>query len=841
MQSFKNEKNGSFKVKFTVLLGYALVVGMMAFSLFALYGDMVNYFDKRIKLDNMSELLIVGNTVSLLYGIECQQNMINTQNAEQYLHKFDSIAGKIKFNLDAMKRAAADSSRIDKLDVIQNLVCRKRENLLKIAASFDSIRQPIKILTTNESSHVLLKLNRDITDYLETKNMKNTILTYSDTSVLVGERRGLLDRLRDVFVVRLDSTYVIEKMSIFPKNDIKLIIDTVINKVRYAERLDLERQKRHETVYHQRCEEMAQTNRMLTNRINELLKEIEREEIENSVQLISNEEDAIENSRKTMFFTICMALFFSFACAILFLIDINKSHRYRKQLEMSNKRIFDLLTERGKLMLTISHDIKAPINSILGFIELMNTHGDQKNEFYLNNMKCSSEHILQLASALLDYHKLNEGNWQLNESNFNVHKLIENTALSFEPLANQKGLAFTFENLLPETLAAYGDLYMIREIINNIISNAIKYTREGAVHVKALLKNDGSAKRLVLTVTDTGEGIDAADQQIIFQEYIQLNSLTGENVHTDGSGLGLPIAKGFVDALKGSITLNSRKGEGSEFIVEIPLQDVRKEEEQSAVKPEAVRRSMESVSVLIVDDDPVQLTMTSEMLAKKKIKCTTELNTEKVLPLLQSRSFDILFLDIQMPYTDGIALVENIRSLDSEKMKNLPIIGLSARSDITMEEMKNAGFTDFLTKPFNSNGLYDMIYQYTKAENPVEEHTVQVEKQTSDSRGVAALVELVGDDRETSGIILQTFIDETSKSRKKLKKAFHKKDEKSAQTIVHKILPLFRLIGDMSIITLMEKSEKGNRLTAEEESLMLMKIEEVIGEAKKFEKELSKG
>ena len=836
MQSLpENKKQNSLKIKFTVIIGYFLVVVVMAFGLVVLYRNLVDYSNKRISNEDMSELLIVGNTLSMLYEIESEQNLINADNAEQYFLKYDSISPKIKANLVELKQVAADSSRVEKLDSIELLVDRKRENLQGVAVLLDSIRRAPRIVQQTESSYVPPKLNREIADFLENKNLNSEDTHQNDTSVVVGNRRGFLDRVRDVFVARTDSTVVIEKKSIVSESDLKLIVDTIIHKVRYSERVDLERQRYFQLAYFKRQESMNETNRMLTSRIDELLKGIEQEELERSIQLIKEKEETLANSQHTMFIAFCVALLVAFIFALLLLIDINKSQRYRRQLEASNKRISDLLASREKLMLTISHDIKAPVSSILGFIELMDTQGDRKNETYLDNMRNSGEHILSLASALLDYHKLEEGSWQLKETNFNLHELISTTASGFEPLVERKGLHYTVENELPDQLTVYGDFYMIRQIVNNIISNAVKYTSEGGVQIKARLTEE-PRKHLFFSVIDTGEGIDEDDQQIIFQEFRQLDNPLGE----EGSGLGLAITKGFIETLNGSIRLNSRKGEGSEFIVEIPLNDAKEEEPQKKNKDKndsgIAQQELEGIYVLLVDDDPVQLTMTSEMLSRKKIKTVIEMNPDQVLPLLESKPFDILFLDIQMPGTDGFSLVDRIRRLGSERIKNMPVIGLSARSDISKEKIKSVGFTDFLVKPFTSNRLYNTIWNYVREEDPAHDAFEIEEKQLFEEKGVSALIEFVSDDKETSQAILESFINETGISWVQLQEAFQKKEEKVIQGITHKILPLFRSMGSESLIGIMEKLEKGETLPEEEKDFVLTKIQDYLEEAKFLKK-----
>ena len=295
--------------------------------------------------------------------------------------------------------------------------------------------------------------------------------------------------------------------------------------------------------------------------------------------------------------------------------------------------------------------------------------------------------------------------------------------------------------------------------------------------------------------------------------------------------MGLAITKGFIEALNGSIRLNSMKGKGSEFIVEIPLQDAQEEDNQTPVDhPGSGQQNLEGISVLLVDDDPVQLTMTSEMLAMKKVKVVTEMNPDKVLPLLQSTSFDIMFVDIQMPGTDGLMLVEKIRRTGGRQMRNVPIIGLSAREDISREKMKSSGFTGFLNKPFTPGRLYSTIYDYVKRGDTMED-ALSDQKQSFGEKGAMALIEFVKEDKPTSHAILQSFIDETTESRNHLQKALQKNDLKQVQAIAHKTLPLFRLMGNKRLVSLIERLEKGETISNEEKDIVLHDIDAHLREA----------
>ena len=176
------------------------------------------------------------------------------------------------------------------------------------------------------------------------------------------------------------------------------------------------------------------------------------------------------SSQQTLLIVSTLAVLIALLFGLLFLIDLSKSRRYRRELEQSHKRISDLLAAREKLMLTISHDIKAPMSSIMGYVELIEEEDDPvKKGRFLYNMKHSGEHVLRLVSTLLDYHRIESGRWQLKESRFDLHSLTEETVESFRPLAMQKELIYTVENRIPEKSYRLGDFYVIRQIMGNLL------------------------------------------------------------------------------------------------------------------------------------------------------------------------------------------------------------------------------------------------------------------------------------------------------------------------------------------------------------------------------------
>ena len=749
-------KTGFKKMKFTVIAGYLLVVVVMTLGLYCLYRNLVNYSSQKIRNEDLSTLLIVGNTLSKLYEVESDQNLFTAENARQYFLRYDSLVPEIHHNLILLKQTTHHPSHVNKVDTIVRLINDKKENLQAVALLLDSLNRMPEV-TGNEHTF-------------------------------------------------------------------RVIVDTLINKVRYSEQLDMARQKELQRVFSQQLDTMYTTNRMLTARIDDLLKDIEQDEMSNSLRLVTEKGQILRGSQRTMFVISVLAILIALSFSILFLVDIHKSQRYRRQLERSLKRISRLLASREKLMLAISHDIKAPISSIMGYIDLMDKSVSKpENKFWLSNMKHSAEHVLELVSMLLDHHQLEAGKWNPNEINFSLPALAAMTTDSFKPLAQQKGLAYHVENNIPAEMICFGDPYMMRQIMSNLLSNAIKYTAEGAVTIVTAVNEKEGRKWFFFSVSDTGEGIEVSNYQYIFQEFSRLHVLDCETGQIEGCGLGLAITKGFVNVLQGSITLTSEKDKGSEFVVEIPLKAATQQVEET----KSDWSDLEGVNVLVVDDDPIQLTMMAGMLQKKKMQCMVEANPEKVLSHLSKNRFDIVFMDIRMPHINGISLVEKVRL--RHDIAELPIIALSARSEISAAELHTAGFTGYLSKPFSSDTLYGVIHHYVKEQQ--QEISYQPLPMSLHTKGAAALIDFVKEDKQVSREILQSFVKETTANIEQLKEMFATKEEASLSDVAHKMLPLFRMMGDDVLVDLLCLLEEGYRLRGKQETTLLDKLMESVKEA----------
>lgn len=830
------ESSGSRSaVKYEVIIGYALVVAIMIVGLLAVYRNLVRFSETRVRNEDMSELIIVGNVINQLYEVESTQSLYTPESAADYFARYHSIRPEINAEIYSLKQLSKDTLRVIKLDSIEVLLDKKEENLRAIAVLLDSINKTPGIIRETVSTFVPRGLNDRIRQYMEQKNVVRKPVEESDTTVVKGEQKGLFRRIGDAIRGRQDSTLIIQNRPAagIARDNIRLIIDTVVNMVRYSEKLNLENQRKFQAALLLRQSSMTSTNHLLTVRIDDLLKSIEQEEINKSIRLIEEKEATLNRSSKTVLGVTSLAVLIALVFGLLFWMDINRSQKYRRRLEESNVRINQLLQSREKLMLSISHDIKAPMSSILGYMELMESGADENTrKMYLTNMKKSSNHVLQLVTNLLDYQKIESGTWLRKEMNFNLHELVENTANSFKPLAEKKQLEYNVTNKVPGDLLVFGDPFMIREIYSNLISNAIKYTLQGTVAVFAEPVRENDKTILKFSVQDTGLGISEEYREYIFEEFTQVKPDKMEQ-QEEGSGLGLAITKGLVDELGGKIHLQSERGKGSDFFVDIPLETSRSAETLSTGEacPDFGR---DNISVLAVDDDPIQLAMMAEMLKLKKINVVTEVDPDNVLNILKNKAFDLIFLDIQMPRINGFKLVKRMLDSGFFQSKSTPVIALSAKSDLSSVDFRQLGFTDFLNKPFTSTQLFTMINKCLKTKLTADKGT------HGNLKGISALIDIVKDDRESSLAILKAFVIDTGKSNDDLKACFENNDREEAAHVAHKMLPLFKMMGDEQLSDILLKLDHKETLREDEKRRVTGAIHRYIDEAKNRISEMEK-
>jgi CheY-like chemotaxis protein len=374
---------------------------------------------------------------------------------------------------------------------------------------------------------------------------------------------------------------------------------------------------------------------------------------------------------------------------------------------------------KSDFLANMSHEIRTPMNVIIGLSELMpmdNLNSLQKN--YLHDIQKTSKALLVIINDILDFSKIEAGKMEIVPVHFSLASLYNEIISMFDFIAAGKALEFkaSMDSSLPSVV--YGDEIRIRQIFTNIINNAIKYTRTGFVDFK--LKKEtiaGGKEYIAAIVEDTGIGISNDDITKLFRTFQRLN--TNKNRRISGTGLGLAITKQLLDLLGGSIEVKSEYKKGSVFTIHIPLVygDPLKIEREISDSNFVMAKEGADIKILAADDSAVNLTVIKGHLARHNIKSDTCENGKEAYQKIIHENYDIVFLDHMMPEMDGVETCKQIRMLEGEKYKKLPVIALSANAVSGARDFFiKAGMNDFISKPIDSDHLNNILAKFLPPE-----------------------------------------------------------------------------------------------------------------------------
>ena len=381
-----------------------------------------------------------------------------------------------------------------------------------------------------------------------------------------------------------------------------------------------------------------------------------------------------------------------------------------QEVENANK-------SKSLFLANMSHEIRTPMNSILGFSEIL-LKQDMKDEQkeYVENIRESSDNLLSIINDILDLSKIETGKMEIVEDNFETKPLLKGICKQMKLLAEKKGLEFKTDIATTIPSVLYGDEVRIREILINVLSNAIKYTREGnvtlAVYSDKVVDNYSS---IYIKVSDTGIGISDDAKELIFNPFEQVDKKKNSGI--EGSGLGLAIERSYVELMHGTIEVDSEIGEGTTFTIEIPLTvvditEIGEFDYERDGKPKSRMGDFKvDKSVLVVDDSLVNLKVISRTLEHYGVIVEAVDNGQSAIDLCMENKYDIVFMDQMMPIMDGVETMKKIREIKGyEKGSEQKIIALTANAIKGVEEeLIEEGFDGYLKKPIEFNKLEKIL------------------------------------------------------------------------------------------------------------------------------------
>ena len=421
-----------------------------------------------------------------------------------------------------------------------------------------------------------------------------------------------------------------------------------------------------------------------------------------------NKEARLKASYERSTVIITGLIIFSIVLLVVFYLiiqrDIKKKVQARKErerlineLNLSVEQNNALIASRKKAVHTITHELRTPLTAITGYAGLMQKeHNEGKTGQYIHNIQQSSNRMRDMLNTLLDFFRLDNGKEQPKLLPCRISTIVHTLETEFMPVAMNKGLSLTVNNVSDTVVLT--DKERIIQIGNNLLSNAIKFTEKGGVSLIVDYINGV----LTITVEDTGSGMTEEEQQQIFGAFERLSNAAVK----DGFGLGLAIVKNIVTMLSGKIHLESEKGKGSRFTVEIPMQ---KAEEVPEKEIQAyIHRPNRNLNVVAIDNDEVLLLMMKEMYAQEGIHCDTCTDAAELMEMIRRKTYNLLLTDLNMPGINGFELLELLRSSNVGNSQTIPVVVATASGSCDAEELLERGFAGCLFKPFSISELMEV-------------------------------------------------------------------------------------------------------------------------------------
>lgn len=602
----------------------------------------------------------------------------------------------------------------------------------------------------------------------------------STTVEVVKTRKGFFRRLADAFKKEHAETLSVKKDSDMA------VVDTVVTPVNVAENVadilqQIEKKENHEKRSHadnmnKEVEDLKVVSTQLALRSAKQLSDVHQKERGAMQRAISQ---AMEARRDLLWQMGLLAIVTIAAVMVLIVViwrDSKKEREYQESLEAANEEIQCVMNQRERLLLTITHDIKAPAASIAGFIDLMGDYvSSRKGMECLHNIKNSAVHLSHLVASLLDYHQLENGLMKVRPTTFSLVRLVAECVEGMRLRAEEKGLRLSYDTTKAEGLFL-ADAFRIRQILDNLVGNAIKYTDCGGVTVKALVSKVMGKHQLTLSVEDTGKGMTTEDKRKVFQAFARLGNAQG----IEGAGLGLSITKELVALLDGEIHVYSTVGKGSIFTVTIPVEPSKEE----TTKKDA-RKAFANHKILILDDDKLQLQLIQEMLRRivddswRVFACG---HVVDALTTLHNERPALMLMDIEMPEMNGTEMIRHVNHAQ------MTVVAMTAHDNSIKGQLLEAGFDDCLFKPFGIDQLARILGKEAKGQVVADDTTPT----DGPSSRFDSLVAFAGGDEDAAREIVSTVKEELARHLSDLKEMRESAilPVENIGKVAHKLLPI---------------------------------------------------
>ena len=776
----KRDRRYESRVKVNAVIIYVLAtllcVGMVYYisNLKKSIGYQKDNIEKNERLLDLTNELIenVNNAQSYsnIYTFSTDDNHLN--NFKVSIHKIEAIN-------DSIINLCDDEFNKELLTDINKLLIKKEQILKDINNQLYDFNPFREIYTIVENYKPQAK-NTSVTT------------TVNDTIIYKTKKKKFFQRLGEVFSPSdLSDSIVLVSMTTVDTISEEDNDDALLNDIQfYTEkgRRDYIKQiNAVETKYNN----LILSDRQISEEISGLLIILHKQTLDSVIAEVEKSEYLINKNINLSILVSIIALLVILTFIFLIFYDIKKVMAARKATEEAKRRTEEIMQSRHKLLLSVSHDVKAPLSSILGYLELMQIDNNNEDEYRkLSSMRSSAEHILSLLTNLLNFSRLDQGKESVILSDFNINKLCDELNYMFEPLSYGKRLDFVYENKLGADTFVKSDALKIKQIISNLLSNAIKYTMKGTVTLK-VNKNDNE---LIFDIIDEGIGIPQEKLKDIYKPF---NRIDNKESLIEGNGFGLFVVKGLIDLLGGNIEVKSELDKGSVFTVRIPVEYVESaagHEDNSSVSEQRLKGDK---NILVVDDDNTLLAVIESMFHKIGCSCVVCHSLPEFEEQLKNiNQYDVVLTDREMGAFSGHDVLKNVKECDSDKR----VVLMTARSEYNKDVADTMGFDDYLRKPFTIKDLTDVI----DADVSVDIETDKASKYKDDFPELSMMFD---NDDDAIENILHVFVETTTENIVTLNEIIDGDNFNDAVNLCHKMCPMFVQLNQEESVEFLRKMD----------------------------------
>lgn len=790
------------RITVKVIVSYVLLICVSVVAGYIIIKEIKKLSQQeKINQEDRVKIIQIGKILSLVNETENAGRVTIRTDDDDMLQLFLQKNIELQNELLKFRRDISSEKQLLTLDTISNLLNLRKENIEKLKAFQESDSSLVSI-------HAAIRKLSSLEPYFDYDLYNKTYYTRHKKNIIPPQSADIISIVKRYKNVKIPPLLEQRANDIRAKKNAKF--DKVLNEIlEMLNKINKETEGNRVQIDEQ-LHKMWDNDVQLSKNLDDLLHNFEEEVIANSQRLNQERQVIFENSKNLLILAFFIAMGIIAISLIVIINDFITSQRYRRRLEMANRKTNNLLKNREQLISMVSHDLRTPLSSIVGYSELLSKENiTEKGRNYLSHIKYSSEYISKLVDELLDYTRIETGNIVLEKIPFNTAEVIDEVASNVQSAYKNKKVALelSFSDTI-NNLNFSSDAYRIKQILYNLISNAFKFTEKGSVRVVADAHQvDGDSYEISIDVIDTGIGVKKEQQEHIFNEFTQANDEISKRY--GGFGLGLHISQKLAQLLQGKIYLESDEDKGSTFTLRFLAEKVAERTSERMVI--VSQKEVEDIRIVVIDDDDSILSLIQELLKQKNITPIAFTNAKDAFDQLEHLQFDLVITDIQLPEMNGFHFV----TLFNERYKDnpLPVLAITGRRDVPESFYTKSGFYGILPKPFLPEQFYQKLKVFfPKLNIEVEHKPVMISNSVGEGGYTPEVLEnFMGDDIEGIRGIYEHFLKETEENLLKLKDFAQEEDYKGIKAIAHKMTSMFAQINaqrESAILIVLNRIDK---------------------------------